>query len=99
RNRVSHSAVRNKRHMQAALAALAGPFGFVAAQGLGERVIFRELFVYGLTLSDLPTCHKVVPMSMAHVAAHQEVRDLVRLLPKLPVGVAATQTDVRRAAS
>ncbi len=79
-NRLSSTAARNKRHIKQVLAHLAGPLGFRQAPGLGERVIFRELFLRGLTLSDVRQFKTGVQLSMNHVAAHQEVRDLVRFL-------------------
>ena len=83
RNRLSHTDARNKRHVGQVLQALCGPLGFRFANGLGERVIFRELFLKGLTLSDVRQFKTGVQLSMSHVAAHQEVRDLVNFL-KLP---------------
>lgn len=83
RNRVSHIDARNKRHVQQVLDALAPRIGFRHAAGLGERVIFRELFLRGLTLSDLKTKGLGLEITMAHVAANQEVRDLIHAL-RLP---------------
>lgn len=80
RNRLSHTDARNKRHMREALAYLAPRLGFRQAPGLGDRVIFRELFRCGLTLSDLHEKRLGVPLTMTHVAAHQEIKDLVEAL-------------------
>jgi chromosome partitioning protein len=57
--------------------------GFRVAPGFGERVIFRELFPMGLTMLDLPLPGLDVSLSMSHVAARQEVRELIATL-KLP---------------
>jgi chromosome partitioning protein len=79
RNRLSSIAARNKRDMGSVIEALARRIGFRTAQGLSERVIYRELFLNGLTLLDLR--HGSGPsMTMSHVAARQEVRDLVAAL-------------------
>jgi chromosome partitioning protein len=83
RNRVPSTEARNKRRVGAALEALAQRIGFRVAPGFGERVIFRELFPMGLTMLDLPQPALGVSMSMSHVAARQEVRELVTTL-KLP---------------
>ena len=62
---------------------LANRIGFRIAPGFSERVIFREMFLNGLTLLDL----KGGALSLSHVAARQEVRELLKELD-LP-GVAA----------
>ena len=66
-----------------AIDALASRIGFRVAPGFGDRVIFRELFPMGLTMLDLPQPGLNIPLSMSHVAARQEVRELVAAL-KLP---------------
>ena len=48
--------------------------------GIGERVIFREMFPSGLTLMDLHIEGVDAPMSMSHVSARAELRALVDLL-------------------
>jgi chromosome partitioning protein len=83
RNRISATEARNKRRLAKALDALAQRIGFRVAPGFGERVIFRELFPMGLTMLDLPQPGLGVGFSMSHVAARQEVRQLLRTL-KLP---------------
>lgn len=80
RNRLSHTDARNKRHVAQVLNKLVPKFNFRLAAGFGERVIFRELFLKGLTLSDLRLYKTGVPMTMNHVAAHQEVKGLMSLL-------------------
>ena len=90
RNRLSSIAARNKRDMSTVIEALAKRIGFRTAQGLSERVIYRELFLNGLTLLDLkrgPSGSKAGPsMTLSHVAARQEVRDLVAALNLPPPG-------------
>ena len=83
RNRLSHTDARNKRHVQQVLEKLSQRIGFRHVCGFGERVIFRELFLKGLTLSDLRQKGLGVEVTMAHVAANQEVKALVSSL-KLP---------------
>ncbi len=83
RNRLSALTARNKRDMGAALDTLAKRIGYRLTAGLSERVIYRELFLRGLTLLDLREEKTGVAMTLSHVAARQEVRDLLRAL-KLP---------------
>lgn len=45
--------------------------------GFGERAIFRELFPTGLTLLDRIDPAAAMNMTMSHLAARLEVRDLV----------------------
>jgi chromosome partitioning protein len=80
RNRVSHTDTRNKRHMQGVLDKLGPRIGFRQVQGLSDRVIYRELFLKGLTLSDLRQKKLGIDVTMSHVTAHQELRDLVTAL-------------------
>lgn len=77
RNRLSHLDARNKREMGDVLDRLATRIGFRTAPGFGERVIFRELFLKGLTLLDLREAEPEGGFTMSHVAARQEVRSLV----------------------
>jgi chromosome partitioning protein len=79
RNRLSSLAARNKRDMGTVIEALAKRIGFRTAAGLSERVIYRELFLNGLTLLDLRR-GAGPSMTMSHVAARQEVRDVVAAL-------------------
>jgi len=80
RNRLSHTDAHNKRHIEKILAKLAPRISFRPAAGFGERVIFRELFLKGLTVLDLKTKGVGVKMSMSHVAARQEIRHLLQSL-------------------
>ena len=80
RNRLSSLAARNKRDMGTVIEALAKRIGFRVAAGLSERVIYKELFLNGLTLLDLKRGSGGPSLTMSHVAARQEVRDLVAAL-------------------
>ncbi|HEY3778139.1 MAG TPA: division plane positioning ATPase MipZ [Rhizomicrobium sp.] len=80
RNRVAATEARNKRRVGAALEALSGRIGFRVAPGLGERVIYRELFPMGLTMLDLPQPGIGISLSMSHLTARQEVRALLAAL-------------------
>jgi chromosome partitioning protein len=83
RNRMSPLDARNKQRVGEALDNLARRIGFRIAPGLSERVIYRELFPMGLTLLDLTEASSNVAFTMSHVAARQEIRDLLIVL-KLP---------------
>lgn len=88
RNRMATLDARNKRRVGGMLAELSKRIGFRVAPGFSERVIFRELFLQGLTLLDIRAEGADAPLSMSHVAARQEVRELLGALD-LP-GVAMT---------
>lgn len=88
RNRMAPGRIeaKNKVRVGDALKSLSGRVGFRLAPGLSERVVFRELFPQGLTMLDVTGGKeglKADDMKMAHVAARQEVRDLLIIL-KLP---------------
>ena len=78
RNRLSHIQAKNKIEMSSALDLLASRIGFRIAPGFSERVIFRELFLKGMTLIDLEVIG--TPLSMSHVAAKQELRTLLETI-------------------
>lgn len=82
RNRLGVQQMHNKRKVGDALHKLAPRIGFRVAPGFSERVIFRELFPRGLTLLDLRDVG-VGSLAMSHIAARQELRDLVKAL-RLP---------------
>ena len=86
RNRLSPVDSHNKREIAAVLERLRGRFGFRLAPGLGERVIFRELFPKGLTMLDLREAGTGVTLQISHVVARHEVR---RLLGAIGLGEAA----------
>lgn len=83
RNRVSTLDARNKRRVGQGLRALSQRIGFRLAPGFSERVIYRELFPAGLTLIDLTEAGSTMTFTMSHVAARQELRELIIVL-KLP---------------
>jgi chromosome partitioning protein len=91
RNRISAAEARNKRRLAKALDTLSERIGFRVAPGFGDRVIFRELFPMGLTMLDLPLKDIGISLSMSHVAARQEVRELLVTLDLPGVG---TETGI-----
>ena len=83
RNRLGATEARNKRDVGNTLEALAKRIGFRTVQGFGERVIFRELYLHGLTLMDVREAGLGIHLSMSHVAARAEVRALIAAI-RLP---------------
>ncbi len=78
RNRLSNLDSRNRRRIEALLIELSKRIGFRIVPGLGERVIYRELFPQGITLGDLREAGiDGGGLTMSHVAARQELRELV----------------------
>jgi chromosome partitioning protein len=74
RNRLQHIESNNLKRVGAALTELARRVGFRVIPGLGERVIYRELFPKGLTLLDLADLGDV---GIGHIAARQELREMI----------------------
>jgi chromosome partitioning protein len=74
RNRMQHIEARNMRRVGEAMNELSRRVGFRIIPGLGERVIYRELFPKGLTLLDLQAIGEV---GLGHIAARQELRETI----------------------
>ena len=68
------------RRIEGALKELSQRVGFRVAQGLSERVIYRELFPSGLTLLDKG---QLGELGTSHLVARQELRGLLAAL-RLP---------------
>ncbi|MCZ6607399.1 MAG: AAA family ATPase [Alphaproteobacteria bacterium] len=77
RNRLSSLDARNKRRMARILRELSTRLGFRLVPGFGERVVFRELFLRGLTMMDLRDVAGPDALTLSQIAARQEVRTLV----------------------
>jgi chromosome partitioning protein len=56
---------------------LAARIGFRLAPGFGERMVYREMFLKGLTLFDMSPGEKGYVESASHAAARREVMDLL----------------------
>lgn len=78
RNRLGALESNNKRAIDAVMEELVERFQFHALPGFGERVIFRELFLKGLTLFDGAASGGDHRLTMSHVAAKHEVRNLLK---------------------
>jgi chromosome partitioning protein len=85
RNRLATLGSRNKQLVADCLNELSLRLGFRLAEGLAERVVYREFFPRGLTaLDDLDETTLGVRPNLSHVTARQEVRSLIDAL-KLPL--------------
>ncbi len=81
RNRTHHVEARNQKRLEGALNELSKRVGFRIANGLSERVIYRELFPSGLTLLDKG---QLGELGTSHLVARQELRALLAGL-RLPL--------------
>ncbi len=79
-NRLAVAEARNRRRLEERMTKLAKRVGFRVGPGLRDRVIYRELFPFGLTVADLSNDIRPVSVSLAHVAARQEMRNLMQAM-------------------
>lgn len=84
RNRISSLDTHNAREVSRLLTDLSKRIGFRVAPGFSERMIFRELFLVGLTILDLKDASGAKSLSASHHAARGEVMTVVNA-----IGVAA----------
>ncbi len=82
RNRMGSTEMRNKRDVGTTLETLAKRIGFRTVKGFGERVIYRELYLQGLTLMDVREAGLQIQLGMSHIAARAEVRALLSAIKK-----------------
>ncbi len=80
RNRLGNFNAKNKERLGGILNELSKRFGFRTAPGFHERIIYRELFLNGLTLLDLTEQGTDLEINMSHISARQEVRNLLTCL-------------------
>ncbi len=76
RNRLSHINAKNKKLIGLLLQRIGLELDFKVAPGFGERVVFRELFLKGLTLLDVKDSPEN-PLTLSQVTGRQEVRQLI----------------------
>jgi len=93
RNRLAPTEARNRKRLDERVQALSRRVGFRVGPGLRDRVIYRELFPFGLTIADLSPTIRPVAMSLQHVAARQELRALMGSL-----GISGLDEEERLAA-
>ncbi len=92
RNRLSSLDAHNKRKMDDVLKDLAKRIGLRVVPGFGERVIFRELFLAGLTIMDLKDAVGPQALGPSHLAARQEIFDLIGAIRLPEASQAVTQS-------
>ncbi len=84
RNRMSSFTTRNEQKIDTCLRNLSMQLGFRVADGISERVVFREFFPIGLTALDDFEEHVLgTKPTLSHLAARQEIRQLLAAL-RLP---------------
>lgn len=85
RNRVASIQSNNARQIAASIEKLAPELQFRTAEGLHDRVIFRELFPIGLTALDaIEEAARGGVLTNSQLAARQEIGELIETL-RLPV--------------
>lgn len=85
RNRLSSIASRNEAKVENCLRSLSMKLGFRTAEGISERVVFREFFPIGLTALDDFDEHVLgTKPTVSHLSARQEIRQLISTL-RLPI--------------
>jgi chromosome partitioning protein len=87
-NRMAPRGGNSRRRILDALETLSQRLDFRLVPGLGERLVYRELFPHGLTLLDLGEPGVESAATMGHVSAGQ---DLARLLEALRLPVISHQ--------
>jgi chromosome partitioning protein len=98
RNRLSTLESRNKANVGITLEQLASRIGFRLVEGFHERVIFRQLFLQGLTVLDLRDEGTEISLNLSHVAARQEIRRLLEAVKGeggAEIGQAGSMTAVQ----
>ena len=80
RNRLTHINARNKREVEDLLRQLAVRIGFRVAPGFGERVVFRELFLKGLTVLDVVEEDANAPSNPSHASGRAEVAAMLEVI-------------------
>lgn len=80
RNRISSLDTHNAREVNRLVTDLSKRIGFRVVPGFSERVIFRELFLVGLTILDLKDAGGAKTLSASHHAAREEVMTVVNAI-------------------
>jgi chromosome partitioning protein len=83
RNRLGSLETRNNREIQGLLQQLSQRIGFRLEFGLSERVIYRELFLEGLTLLDVLERPPRGNIYKSRLHAREEINDLIRAIRPL----------------
>ena len=81
RNRTSQINAKNKQEVNNILTSLQNQLGFTYIQGFAERVVYREMFLKGLTIYDLLHL-KSKELTNSHITAEKELNDILEFLYK-----------------
>lgn len=79
RNRIPHLSTNNNKIIAGLLDEISRLAGFRLTPGFGERVVFKEMFLKGLTLLDLKE-DQDGGLTMSQISARQEVRTLIKAI-------------------
>jgi chromosome partitioning protein len=85
-NRLAPTEARNRERLQRDIQALARQVGFRIGPSLNERVIYRELFPFGLTVADLAAGVKPVKITAPREVVRDEVNAILTALGLDDVG-------------
>jgi chromosome partitioning protein len=96
RNRLSNLDARNKRAVAAVVEELSRRVKCRVAVGFSERVIFKELFLQGITLLDIESFSEQ-SLTMSHIAARQELRNLFDFLGMSKIKDSARNSELPHA--
>ena len=77
RNRLPNMITRNTRLLNALIQALGKRIAFTPVGGIRERLIYRELFLKGLTVLDGAGKRSGFDLTVSHIAARNEIRSLL----------------------
>lgn len=79
-NKISSLKSKNKNLVFEYLQQLTKLYGFRFCEGFKDRVIYKELFLDGLTVLDMQHEQLKLRMSISHIAAKQEIRRLAEFI-------------------
>ncbi len=79
-NKISSLNSRNKKQVFGYLEKAAKNYGFRVAPAIRDRVIYKELFLQGLTVLDLSHQSLKCRLSVSHIAAKQEIKSLAEFI-------------------
>ncbi len=92
RNRLAGADTNNRERLRVALNSLAEEVGFRIGPPLRERVAYREMFPFGLTLADISAGLRPDKVSSPKQAARQEVNALLEALGLIVLARSQVQT-------
>lgn len=79
-NKISSRGSHNKNVVFGYLEKMSKLYGFRFIEGLKDRVIYRELFLEGLTVLDMQNEKLRLKMTMSHLAAKMEIKALAEFI-------------------